>query len=145
MKKVSFKQEIVTPAETFTTGLKNLIGQKNLLFDESENSFTLDIVSEEADYQHFDPYDSFAKNGSDSLSTFDEANLYDIENEFNLSDSLEANAESLGMHLTDSRYLTTRAADKLLSRTPEDDRDDLDDEGYPINDHIKMLYNEFFV
>ena len=141
---VSFKPEIETPTIQKPNSLRTARGLQNLRFDESENSFTLDILSEEKGYLHLDPYDSSAKNGSDSLSTFDEANLYDIENEFDPAASLVHDVEKLGMHLTDSRHLTTRAADKLLSRTPEDDRQDLDEEGYPINDHIKIFYNEFF-
>jgi hypothetical protein len=38
------------------------------------------------------------------------------------------------MHISDGKIVETNPIDEAISRTPEDDRDDLDEEGYPKND-----------
>jgi len=101
----------------------------NLRFDAVANSYLLDIDFKSKQYLHLDPYDSAAQNGNDSLSTFDEANVYDAAEEFQNGISLENNLDKLGMHMTGISSFTLSAADRLLEHTPEDDRDDLDEEG----------------
>ena len=45
--------------------------------------------------------------------------------------SLENEVEKLAMHLTTDDSLKINELDEELSQTPEDGRDDLDEEGYP--------------
>ena len=40
------------------------------------------------------------------------------------------------MHIEGEEALEISEKDKELSHTPEDDRDDLDEEGYPKNDQV---------
>jgi len=40
----------------------------------------------------------------------------------------------VAMHIADEEELELSPEDELLARTPEDERDDLDEEGYPVND-----------
>jgi hypothetical protein len=42
--------------------------------------------------------------------------------------------EGVAMHIADEEELELSPEDELLARTPEDERDDLDEEGYPVND-----------
>ena len=38
------------------------------------------------------------------------------------------------MHIDSGKIVELSPTDEALARTPEDDRDDLDEEGYPKND-----------
>ncbi len=105
----------------------------NLSYDKDKNSFELDVKGEEKDYDHPLPYDTSAPNGEDSISTYDEANPYN-GSEYDEEEQLGENMESAAMRIEDEENLELDPEDELLARTPEDDRDDLDEEGYPIND-----------
>lgn len=110
---------------------------QNLKFNEDTNSYELDVTSdEEEEYDHPDPYDTTAKNGSDMNSDYDEANPYVGGLEYDKSASLETDIDNLAMHKISDGDLQISKSDELLSRTPEDLRDDLDEEGYPKNDRI---------
>ena len=110
---------------------------QNLKFNEDTNSYELDVTSdEEEEYDHPDPYDTTAKNGSDMNSDYDEANPYVGGLEYDKSASLETDIDNLAMHEISDGDLQISKSDELLSRTPEDLRDDLDEEGYPKNDRI---------
>lgn len=74
------------------------------------------------------------KNGEDFNSTYDEANPYDVDGEFDEDRSLETDVDELGMHIDNGESVEIDPVDAALSHTPEDDRDDLDEEGYPKND-----------
>jgi hypothetical protein len=67
-------------------------------------------------------------------STYDEANPYDAADEYIPNESLETDVDKLGMHIDNGEIVELDATDRVLSHTPEDDRDDLDEEGYPKND-----------
>lgn len=121
--------------------LKNELGEtidkEQLRFNEDENSFEFDVKSDNPDYDHPDPYNTSAKNGEDMNSTYDEANPYDAADEYIPNENLETDVEKLGMHIdTKGSIVEIDAIDEVLSRTPEDDRDDLDEEGYPKNDTV---------
>ncbi|SEM14518.1 hypothetical protein SAMN05216436_10246 [bacterium A37T11] len=103
--------------------------QQDLLFNKEENSYELDIASEDPDYQHGDPYDTAAPGGSDDDSDWDEDNPL-IGDEYDEGKSLESDLDDLSMHI-DSGIKHLSKLDEKLSRTPEDERDDLDEEGYP--------------
>ena len=104
----------------------------DLLYDEEKNSYELDVKSDDPDYIHPDPYDTAVDNGGDADSDFDEANPTAVH-EYDKDLGLESNLDELGMHI-DSKIVELLPIDEELSKTPEDDRDDLDEEGYPKND-----------
>lgn len=106
----------------------------DLSYNADDDSFEYDVKSDDPDYDHPDPYDTSVKNGEDSNSTYDEANPYDTAGEYDAKRSIETDVDKLGMHIDDGKIVELDPADELLARTPEDDRDDLDEEGYPKND-----------
>ncbi|WP_374950493.1 hypothetical protein [Mucilaginibacter sp.] len=107
---------------------------ENLNYDETINSYEYDVKGDNPDYDHPDPYDTTVKNGEDFNSTYDEANPYDANGEYDTERSLETDADSLGMHIDSGKIVELNPRDEALAHTPEDDRDDLDEEGYPKND-----------
>ncbi len=107
----------------------------DLAYDEEKNSYEFDVKSEDPDYVHLDPYDTAVENGGDADSDFDEANPTAV-NEYDKDLSLETDLDELGMHVDNGNIVELLPIDEELSRTPEDDRDDLDEEGYPKNDRI---------
>lgn len=106
---------------------------RNLKYNEEENSYELDVEAEDEDYQHADPYDTAADNGDDMDSDYDEANPY-VGDEYEKRHSLKDDLSNLGMHKTDADHLKMSKRDEKNSHVPEDDRDDLDAEGYPKKD-----------
>lgn len=119
---------------TLKDDLGETIDKENLKYDADDDSFEYDVTSDDPDYQHEDPYNTSVKNGEDMNSTYDEANPYDAGEEYIPNESLETDVDKLGMHIDNGRIVELDAADKKLSHTPEDDRPDLDEEGYPKND-----------
>ena len=105
----------------------------DLLYDEEKNSYELDVRSDDPDYIHPDPYDTAVDNGGDADSDFDEANPTAVH-EYDKEVGLESNLDELGMHIDSGKIVELLPIDEELSKTPEDDRDDLDEEGYPKND-----------
>ena len=109
--------------------------EKELLkYNADDNSYEYDVKSDDPDYDHPDPYRTSAKNGEDMNSTYDEANPYDTSDEYIPNESLETDVDQLGMHIDDGEIVELDPTDAALAHTPEDDRDDLDEEGYPKND-----------
>ena len=107
----------------------------DLAYDEEKNSYELDVRSEDPEYIHLDPYDTAVENGGDADSDFDEANPTAVR-EYDKDLSLESDLDELGMHVDNGNIVEVLPIDEELSRTPEDERDDLDEEGYPKNDRI---------
>ncbi|AMR34659.1 hypothetical protein A0256_23515 [Mucilaginibacter sp. PAMC 26640] len=107
---------------------------EDLNFNEKEQSFEYDVKGDNPDYDHPDPYDTAVKNGDDMNSMYDEANPYDAKGEYDADRSIETDADSLGMHIDSGKIVELSSLDEKLAHTPEDDRDDLDEEGYPKND-----------
>ncbi len=105
----------------------------DLAYDEEKNSYELDVQSEDPEYIHPDPYDTAVENGGDADSDFDEANPTAVK-EYDKDLSLETDLEELGMHVDNGNIVEVLPIDEELSRTAEDERDDLDEEGYPRND-----------
>lgn len=110
------------------------IDRLNLSFDETKQSYELDVKGTDKDYDHPMPYETVAAGAKDDDSTYDEANPY-VGDEYAKDDDI-ANDEldELGMHVDNGESVKLSPEDEILARTPEDDRDDLDEEGYPIND-----------
>ena len=129
-----FDDESVDRDRTLKDELGETIDEEQLSYNSEENSFEYDVKSDDPDYDHPDPYNTAAKNGEDFNSTYDEANPYDAADEYIPNESLETDVDQLGMHISESKAVEVDPIDEALSRTPEDDRDDLDEEGYPKND-----------
>lgn len=109
-------------------------GAQDLKYDPETNSYEIEVESDDPDYDPPALFETAAPNGADANSDYDEANPYDTLGEYDKNRSLETDVEGLGMHLDDGKIVELDPVDESLSRTPEDDRDDLDEEGYPKND-----------
>lgn len=109
---------------------------ENLAYDPEKDSFELDVLSDDEDYVHPDPYNTAVKNGSDFDSDFDEANLVSNDEYHRANDdsSEVLEAAEFGMHIDSGKIVELDPLDEELALTPEDSRDDLDEEGYPKND-----------
>lgn len=106
---------------------------QDLKYNAEEDSFELDVEGDDSDdYIHENPYDTAAEDGDDMNSDWDEANLEvgDEYQEFNE----EEEVEKLGMRIDKRRILELDPLDEKLAETPEDQRTDLDEEGYPKRD-----------
>jgi len=120
---------------TLKDELGETINKEDLNYNAEDDSFEYDVKSEDPDYDHPDPYKTSVKNGEDMNSTYDEANPYDAaDGEYAGKRSIETDVDDLGMHIDDGESVEVDPVDVALSHTPEDDRDDLDEEGYPKND-----------
>jgi hypothetical protein len=124
---------------TLRDELGETIDKEQLRFNAEANSYELDVKSDDPDYDHPDPYNTLQKNGADMNSTYDEANPYDVVDEYIPNESLETDVDQLGMHIDDGEIVNVDPVDASLAHTPEDDRDDLDEEGYPIDDTPKNV------
>ena len=131
-----FDDETVDRDRTLKDELGETIDKEQLKFNAEDNSYEIDVKSDDPDYDHPDPYQTSAKNGEDFNSTYDEANPYDAADEYIPNESLETDVDKLGMHISEGEIVELDPIDEALSHTPEDDRDDLDEEGYPKNDRI---------
>jgi hypothetical protein len=107
---------------------------KELSFDEEKNSYELDVKGTDKDYDHPLPYDTTVANGGDDNSDYDEQNPYVGDEYARKQEQGGATLNDFGMHLDDGESVEVDPVDEFLARTPEDDRDDLDEEGYPLND-----------
>jgi hypothetical protein len=105
----------------------------NLSYNKAEGSFEFDVNPEDGEYNHPDPYNTAVKNGGDADSDYDTANPTAVD-EYDKDANEESNLEDLGMRIDNGKIVELSAMDEELSHTPEDDRDDLDEEGYPKND-----------
>lgn len=123
--------------QTLRNELGETINNDQLSFNTDDNSYEFDVKSDDPDYDHPDPYNTSAKNGEDAISTYDESNPYAVD-EYIPNESLETDVDKLGMHI-DSKgsIVDLDPIDEVLGQTPEDERDDLDEEGYPKNDRLK--------
>lgn len=123
--------------QTLKRDLGETIDKEQLSFNADDNSYEFDVKSDDPDYDHPDPYNTSAKNGEDFNSTYDEANPYAVD-EYIPNENLETDVDKLGMHIdTKGSIVDLDPIDEVLGHTPEDDRDDLDEEGYPKNDTPK--------
>jgi hypothetical protein len=122
---------------TLKNDLGETINKEQLSFNADDNSYEYDVKSDDPDYDHPDPYNTAVKNGEDFNSTYDEANPYAVD-EYIPNENLETDVDQLGMHIDNTGSIVDLdPIDEVLGHTPEDDRDDLDEEGYPKNDTPK--------
>jgi hypothetical protein len=107
---------------------------QNLSYNGDLDSYELDVKSDDPEYDHPDPYNTGVKDGGDAISTYDESNPLAAD-EYIPNENLETDVVNLGMHLDNTgESIAVDDVDRVLSHTAEDDRDDLDEEGYPKND-----------
>lgn len=129
-----FENENSDRDRTLKDELGETVDKQQLKYNADDNSYEYDVNSDDPDYDHPDPYNTSVKNGDDMNSTYDEANPYDTVDEYIPNESLETDVDQLGMHIDDGEIVNLDPTDEILSRTPEDSRGDLDEEGYPKND-----------
>ncbi|MEQ7801823.1 hypothetical protein ABDJ41_18655 [Pedobacter sp. ASV1-7] len=106
----------------------------DLSFNEERNTYEVDVKAEDTAYDHPLPYQTASDNGADADSDYDEANPFVADEYSDKNQGLEESLNEFGMHIDQGESVELSAEDELLARTPEDDRADLDDEGYPVND-----------
>lgn len=102
-----------------------------LTYDPDKQSFALDVDDTDPDYDHPSDYETVAEGAADDDSTYDNSNPYVGDEYADLDDLIEDDLEEGGMRIEGEVKL--KPMDKKLAETPEDLRDDLDEEGYPIN------------
>lgn len=110
----------------------------DLSFDKDKNSYELDVKGSDKEYDHPLPYDTTAANGGDENSAYDEANPYIGDEYASWAEKRKAELENQAMHIDHGNIVEVDPEDEFLARTPEDDRPDLDEEGYPVNDEPKL-------
>ncbi len=121
-----------------SSDLGETMNARNLVYDKNKNSFEIDVKSEDKDYDHPLPYDTTAANGGDENSDYDEANPFIGDEYASKEEQVENDLENMGMHVDDGEIVELDPEDEYLAKTPEDDRTDLDEEGYPKNDAPAM-------
>jgi hypothetical protein len=131
-----FNDENLDRDKKLKDGLDGGPAKDDLIYNADSDSFEIDVKSDDPDYDHPSQFDTAAaaSNGADFNSTYDEANPYDTAGEYDADRSLETDASELGMHIDEGKIVELDPLDEEIARTPEDDREDLDEEGYPKND-----------
>ena len=113
----------------------DLQGQKNiddLAYNEEDDSTEIDVPEQDEPYDHPNPYNTSVKNGGDFNSDYDEANKVALDQ---YQDNTEESfLDEYGMRIDEGSIVEVDPVDESLAETPEDQRDDLDEEGYPKND-----------
>lgn len=103
-----------------------------LAYDPDKQSFSLDVEDSDPDYDHPSDYETVAEGATDDDSTYDNSNPYVGDEYADLDELIEDDLEEGGMRIVEGE-VKLKPIDKKLAETPEDLRDDLDEEGYPIN------------
>ena len=129
-----FNDENLDRDKTLKDDLGEESAAQDLKYDPETDSYEIEVESDDPDYDPPALFDTAAPGGSDANSYYDEANPYDTRGEYDKNRSVETDVDSLGMHIDDGKIAELSPLDEELSRTPEDERDDLDEEGYPKND-----------
>lgn len=107
---------------------------EHLRYNEAEDSFELDPETADSEYHHPQPYQTAAPEGEDDNSTYDEENPY-TPNEYRDKESeMKGELEELDATVTDEQLTQLDEVDEQLANTAEDNRGDLDEEGYPRRD-----------
>jgi hypothetical protein len=106
-----------------------------LSYDKNKRSFEYDMKSTDSEYDHPINYDTVGAGAVNDDSTYDEANPY-VGDEYAVKDDIvDDELDELAMHVDNKgESVLLSPEDEILGRTEEDNRDDLDEEGYPKND-----------
>lgn len=110
------------------------VNKDDLSYNPEDDSYELDVQSDDLDYNHPDPYNTSVKNGSDFDSDYDEANITAVDEYHRVNEDEDPSVEEYGMHIDSGKITKLSGSDEALAHTPEDEREDLDEEGYPKND-----------
>ncbi len=105
----------------------------DLSYNADKDSYEIDTPGDDPEYQHPATYDTAVENGGDADSDFDEANPTAVE-EYDKDEDLEEEMEDQGLSIDSGKITKVSRLDEKLAMTPEDYRNDLDEEGYPKND-----------
>lgn len=105
-----------------------------LTYDKTKESYELDVKGDERRYDHPMDYDTVATGAINDDSTYDQANPYVGDEYAGKTETSTGQLAQLGMHIDEGESVLLDPEDEILGRTEEDDRDDLDEEGYPKND-----------
>lgn len=107
----------------------------DLAFNKEKKSYEFDVKGENKNYDHPMPYETVPTGSVNDDSTFDEANPFVGDEYAPEAEKVKDKLNELGMHIDkNGNSVKLSAEDELLSRTPEDNRKDLDEEGYPKKD-----------
>lgn len=130
--KIRRRNPIVPPEEQDVDETREATGE-DLKYNDARDSFELDVEQQESDaYQHSDPYNTAAPHGEDDNSYWDEANPEANEEYKDKPSDVQNRMDEL--EVIDDDALRLSKTDERLAETPEDKRDDLDEEGYPVRD-----------
>lgn len=128
------KRPPVVPLDVADTDETREPTGEDLRYNESEDSFELDPETGEKEYRHPQPYNTAAPEGEDDNSTYDEENPYTPNEYRDKQSDMKDELEELDATVTDDQLTQLDEVDEQLARTPEDNRSDLDEEGYPRRD-----------
>ena len=93
------------------------INKENLSYDETKQSYELDVKGQDADYDHPMGYETVAVGAKDDDSTYDEANPY-VGDEYARNEEIaDDNLEELGMHIDNGESVKLSPDDEILART----------------------------
>lgn len=106
---------------------------KNLAFDKEKGSYELDVNDNDPDWDHPANYETVSEGAEQDTSEYDSSNPFVGSEYADLEELQEQELEKSGMHITKAKNLKVSKLDKELGKDDEDLRDDLDEEGYPIN------------
>jgi len=107
---------------------------ENLQYNDAEDSFELEPETADREYHHPQPYNTAAPEGEDDNSTYDEENPYTPNEYRDKKDEMKGEFGELDATVSDEELTRLSAVDEQLANTPEDERGDLDAEGYPRRD-----------
>lgn len=133
MKNDKKKHPVVPPKVADTDESQEPTGE-NLRYNQSDNSFELDVETTDSEYRHPQPYETAAPDGEDDNSTYDEENQYSPEEYRDKSDDLKEELIELDKVVSAQELTQLDESDEQLAETAEDERGDLDAEGYPRKD-----------
>lgn len=106
----------------------------DLRYNEEEDSFELNPVTEADEYDHPLPYDTAAPQGEDDNSTYDEENPY-TQNEYqDTRAEVEADLDLLGTEAADESVQLDELDEQFAEGADEDTEEGVDEEGYPLRD-----------
>jgi len=103
----------------------------NLAYNAEDSSYEFDVNDNDPDWDHPSDYNSISEGAADDDSTYDSSNPY-VGDEYSSLDELEEDdLEDSNMHIEGEGIVRVSKEDEELAKDAEDDRDDLDEEGYP--------------
>lgn len=114
---------------------------EDLKFNEEKDSFELEAETEDAEYQHPEPYDTAAPRGEDNNSTYDEENPYTADEYRDKKGQATHELEGLDTVIADEKLAGLDDVDERIADTGKGDAADLDDEGYPLRDDAGGSHN----